>query len=244
MDTLSVLILFIFVIIAIFAKDFIPPKNNENMMIPLSPEQKKIEMTMVYDSINEAINKSLYNYVIRDITFGENSKVNLFISGHYRDLISYLLRPDVTFDDNGEEKSFLNYFINRVYILYISETSPYVKNLLFKYYSGFSPDTYFTRTKKNKPSALFFVSEYVKNDLLKRFNENEIIQAEYYNRMQNNNENVDKMTGWLKDYDMKCVCKLSLNIYNVNGITENISYSNKTKNEVNNELSSKHNEQS
>lgn len=211
--------------------------NHNEMMIPLSPEQKKSDMSMVYEAIDEAINKSLAIYVSKDIQFSENSKVKMFVSGHYRDLISFLLRPDVTFDDNGTVTPFLNYFVNRVYMIYISETSEFVKSLMFKYYSGFSTDTYFTRTKKDRPSPLFFVSEYVKNDLLKRFNENEIAQAEFYNRMQNNNESADKMTEWLNDYDMKCVCKLSLNIYNV--YEKQIL----TNREVKNELPTKHNEQ-
>lgn len=214
--------------------------NHNEMMIPLSPEQKKSDMSMVYEAIDEAINKSLSIYVSKDIQFSENSKVKMFVSGHYRDLISFLLRPDVTFDDNGTVTPFLNYFVNRVYMIYISETSEFVKSLMFKYYSGFSTETYFTRTKKDKPSPLFFVSEYVKNDLLKRFNENEIAQAEFYNRMQNNNESADKMTEWLNDYDMKCVCKLSLNIYNVYEKQEKQILTNR---EVKNELPTKHNEQ-
>lgn len=234
------MIIISFILLYIGLKPLFGPKPDE-MMIPLSPEQKKSDMSMVYEAIDEAINKSLSIYVSKDIQFSENSKVKMFVSGHYRDLISYLLRPDVTFDDNGSVTPFLNYFVNRVYMIYISETSEFVKSLMFKYYSGFSTDTYFTRTKKDKPSPLFFVSEYVKNDLLKRFNENEIAQAEFYNRMQNNKESADKMTEWLSEYDMKHICKLSLNIYNVYEKREKDFSSNR---EVKNELSAKHNEQS
>lgn len=234
------MIIMSFILLYIGLKPLFSPKPDE-MMIPLSPEQKKSDMSMVYEAIDEAINKSLSIYVSKDIQFSENSKVKMFVSGHYRDLISYLLRPDVTFEDNGIVTPFLNYFVNRVYMIYISETSNFVKSLLFKYYSGFSTDNYFTKTKKDKPSSLFFVSEYVKNDLLKRFNENEIAQAEFYNRMQNNKESADKMTEWLNEYDMKHICKLSLNIYNVYEKREKDFSSNR---EVKNELSAKHNEQS
>lgn len=240
MSFMIFMIIISFILLYIGLKPLFDPKPDE-MMIPLSPEQKKSDMSMVYEAIDEAINKSLSIYVSKDIQFSENSKVKMFVSGHYRDLISYLLRPDVTFDDNGTVTPFLNYFVNRVYMIYISETSEFVKSLLFKYYSGFSTDTYFTRTKKDKPSPLFFVSEYVKNDLLKRFNENEIAQAEFYNRMQNNKESADKMTEWLNEYDMKHICKLSLNIYNVYEKREKDFSLNR---EVKNELSAKHNEQS
>lgn len=229
-------------ILILFIKSFLPPKTDENTMIPLSMEQKRSDMELVYSAINDAINKSLYYYVSKDITFSSSSKVKTCIRGHYRDLISCLIRPDVTFEDDGKVEIFLNYFINRVYMIYVSETSMYVKNLLYKYYSGFSPETYFTKTKKDVPISLYFVSEYVRNNLLYRFNENEIIQAELYNQMQYNNEDVDKMTDKLHDYDMSCVYKLSLNIYNLNGTHENTKT---IKREVkSNELSSKNNEQS
>lgn len=231
---------------------YLQSKKPEIPMIPLSPDQKRDDMELVCQSINESINKTMCGFLSKDITFSENSKVGNLFKGHYRNFISYLLRPDVTFLDNGEEKPFITYFISKVYMTYISETSQTVKSLLFKYYSGFSPINYFTRTKKSQPSALNFITEYTTNFLWNKFYENENAQQELYERLQNTNEDANKLTEWLNDYDMEQICKITLNTYNITGAgnTKKIiqqqaptqSPKKETK-EVNNEFSFKFNEQ-
>lgn len=239
------LVFSMFLNIYLYFKTKTPPP-----MIPLSPDQKREDMELIRQSIDESINKTLYGFLSKDTVFSKNSKVGVLYQGRYRNLISYLLRPDITFEDDGEEKPFVTYFIGKVYMTYISETSQYVKSLLFKYYSGFSTNNYFTRTKKTKPSALNFITGYVNNFLWNKFYENEKTQQELYERLQNTHEDANKLTDWLNDYDMEQICKITLNTYDIsgNGIDKSQTPAptqspKKETKEVNNEFSFKFNEQ-
>lgn len=210
--------------------------------LPLTPDQKKSDMDLVCSALDEAFNRTLFDFASKDIYFSENSKVQMCVRGRYRDLIGYLLRPDITFEDQGIIQPVLTYFVSKVYVVYISETSTFIKNLLFKYYSGFSSSNYFTKKKKERPSALHFITRYVTAKLWQRYYENEKRIAELYVRLQNNEVDTSKFTDWLNDYDTECICKLSLNIYDFYREPEKLKQNN--INEVNNELSSKLNEQS
>ena len=230
-------------------KNFLP--SYQDKMIPqLSPEQEMSDMMLIKNTLNRYIMRILFEFASKDITFSKDSSssAQIYSKGHYRELIKYLLRPDVLFDDNDNTTSFFTYFVSRVYIDYISETSSYIKSLLFKYHSGFTSHDYFTKTKKDIPSALPFITDYVKQELWKRFYENEAKSTDLFNQLQNSNEDAGKLTEWLNNYDAECICKLALNIYDSNsGIQDNVVSTKKSKlnNEViKNELPSKLNEQS
>lgn len=211
-------------------------------------------MRLVCDAIHTAIMKTLHYYLSKDIVFSSTSPVSKLISGKYRDLISFLVRSDVTIDDMDEEgntisKPFSYYFINKVYLTYISETSDYVKSLLFKYYSGYTIDDYPER-KKIPPSALSFIVEYINTFLWLRYDENERKQEEIYEMLQSGVEVADDLRNTLARYDSECVRKILLNIYNIADDTLSIEKSktqkvdiNTIQREVKNEFSANFNEQ-
>ena len=144
------ILIFIFILLQFISK-FAKKTPGDNILIPITPETKKSDMILINEAIEQAIYKSLHFFVLKDFKFSDKCKVTLFKSGRYRDLINYLLRPDIfiTENINGDIRdiSFFDYFFQRVYLSYICETSNNIKSLLFKYISGKTIDNY------NNPKA-------------------------------------------------------------------------------------------
>lgn len=217
-----VCIVLVVLVLAIIKRLFFPSMGSQPMpMAPLSPQEKASDMELVTDAIHTAIMKTLYYYLTKDINFSEKSPIKMLLRGKYRDLITFLLRNDVfieDIDENGETvtRTLFYYFINKVYLIYISETSAHVKSLLFKYFSGYSIDEYHQK-KKGPPSALGFIVDYTNTFLWMRFDENERIQEEIYSLSQQTNSPsvADDLRDKLNNYDAECLRKITLNTYNI-----------------------------
>ena len=223
----------------------------------IDPDRRTKEMALVYESINQCILKTLFEFTMEDIHFSKDSPVQILLKNHYRDLITFLLRTDIFIDRELEDKTkerviFFNYFFQKVYLFYISETNQAIKNLFFKYYSGFSIETY--GDKKAKPQILPFLINYVRLFLWKKFYENEKIQSDLLDELNANHGDPNDYSKQLTDYDYERIKELSLNIYNMVDSDVKYGYSNtmnripdaKTEKnkEVKNEFSVSFNEQS
>ena len=106
---------------------------------PIDQANIDFEKGLIRSAIDHALMRALYYYGTIDIKFSETSPVKNFYKGHYRDLITYLLRQDVLIENEDDGKitrtPFFNIFVNKVYLHYVSETPPAIKRLFFKYFS-------------------------------------------------------------------------------------------------------------
>ena len=221
--TISIIILFIAMIII-----FIKIKSMENFLkstdmlpVSMSVESREKDICLIDLYLNRCFLKTLQEYLSKNLEFSENSPVQKYFSGKYCDLIQYLLRPDITFnfkfDDGSEEtRSFFESFIEKVYLLFLAETPEKVKNIILKYFSGYTIETYFLK-QKSKPSILPFVTESIRNKLWLRYTENEkntqyMLQVV---RSQNNGSDTDiNYQSIISNYDAECIQKICLDIYN------------------------------
>lgn len=204
-------------------------KDNEPIQyVPVTPETKIQDMSLVYEAMNRSITKALYYYAMKDLVFSQKCKVRLYTSGKYRDLISYLIRDDVffTITENGKERDIklFDCFFQKVYLFYISETSPNIKNLFFKYFSGLTIDNY--DNPKAKPSVIPYLVDFTKNFLLAKYDENEHFQSECLKELTNSSGSSEQLETWLNNYDLECIRKICLNIYHITDSNEkNVSHS-------------------
>ena len=233
-------------------------KKDFSGMIPITPETKESDMKLVYESMDKAIIKSMYFFVMKDFKFSDKCSVKQYNSEKYRDLINYLIRPDVyiteSIDGKSRDISFFDYFFNKVYLFYISETSSNIKSLLFKYFSGKTIENY--NNPKSKPSALPFLVEYTKNFLYKKFYEIQSVESYCLDVVNNNKLNASDYEKMMNKYDHECIRKICLNIYTMNDIKEiknvlsaehqnvNSDTNDNTNKEKQNEFSINFNEQS
>lgn len=205
-------------------------KKMSMMISAVTPESRKNDLSLVFHYMNIAIIKTLHKYSLRDYKFNDKSPIQLLVMGHYRDLITYLLRNDIFLDsdisDDGKVSFFTTFMIN-VYYEYISTTPESIKNLFFKYYSGYDIETYNER-KTEPPSVEHFLTEYTRNYLWLRFNENQIAEKKLLSEVGNSSEGYLES---IQQYDSDCLRKLSLSIYNINDLGLSIIPENETKTE-------------
>ena len=231
-EILRIFILF-FILVAtpfyikeLFGKYF-KKADNKPSLVPINPEEKDSDMSMIYEALDFYILRNLHAYTTKDIVFSENSTIDIVPKNHYRDLINALINPkqfiEIEIMDEKIEKQFFTIFLNKVYLDYSAETSNNIKSLLFKYYSGYTKDTYYLDKKeRQEPSDLPFVTNYVRNYLWCRHEENENASNELLEmrRAGKNALGADSYEMALKNYDNACCRKLALNIYHANDIVE------------------------
>ena len=216
--TISIIILFIAIIII-----FIKIKSMENFLkstdmlpVSMSVESREKDICLIDLYLNRCFLKTLQEYLSKNLEFSENSPVQKYFSGKYCDLIQYLLRPDITFNFKFETRSFFESFIEKVYLLFLAETPEKVKNIILKYFSGYTIETYFLK-RKSKPSILPFVTESIRNKLWLRYTKNKkntqyMLQVV---RSQNNGSDTDiNYQSIISNYDAECIQKICLDIYN------------------------------
>jgi hypothetical protein len=256
MMPLITIIIILTTILIYFVNSYFALSSDLKKLKPLSvmvtPETKANDMSLIYDSIDKALLKSLYYYVCKDIEFDPKSSVKKYFSGHYRDLIAYLVNPDIfitdIIDDEEVRRPFSSVFIQRVYYLYIAETPECIKSLLFKYYSGYTVEDYFKK-KRGRPSVAAFISEYVTYYLMSRYEENKIAEAKLLNNLNKSKTTSAKTyQAMVEAYDKQCILKLTSGIYSIygTGVSDSIAENNytetqnkptnKTSREVNNEF--------
>ena len=215
-------ILIINLIISSFSKK---TSKKEIHFEKVTPEDKQIYMSMIYEALDYYILKELHNFTLKDFTFTDNT---ILPKNHYRDLIKDLLSPSKFIkselnDKENDENMFFNIFINRIYLNYVSETSENIKSLFFKYYSGYTKDEYFLNKKeKPKPSSIPFIINYVRNYLWCRFEENENSEHHILEIIRSGGPvlGARRYEEALENYDKACCRKLTLNIYHANDIVE------------------------
>lgn len=184
---------------------------------PIDQSSMEFEKGLIRSAINQALMRALYYYGTIDIKFSEKSPVKNYYKGHYRDLVTYLLRQDVLIENEDETgmvtfTPFFNIFVNKVYLHYISETPNTIKRLFFKYFSGYSVNTYFGE-KRLKPSEIPHITEYVQNFLWTQF---DMIERDQRNILRHPDvmSYEVKFEEALTRYDYECLRKIYLNIYN------------------------------
>lgn len=205
-------------------------KNDNEKVIKVTPEEKDSDMSLIYEALDLYILKELHNFSTKDFKFTDKSDVKELYSGNYRMLIRCLLSPNqiINLNSGGEKqelRSLFHIFINKIYLNYISETSSNIKSLLFKYYSGYTKDDYFIKDKKkkSKPSALPFITNYVRNYLWCRYEENEDSEQKLLNSIRSGEKvlgGADSYEKAMEAYDKACCRKIALNIYHTNDIVD------------------------
>lgn len=216
-------LVFILGIVSIYLKNIATKLEAELSKIsgqPIDQSTIAFEKNLLRGAIDHALMRALYYYGTIDIKFDdENSPVKELFKGHYRDLITYLLRQDIVInvDDNCEQRlvPFFNIFINKVYLHYTAETPETIKRLFFKYFSGYSVDSYFDKVR-GKPSEIPYLTDYVQNFLWNQFDAIEHDQKKIMERPEVASFKV-KFEDLLSRYDYDCLRKIYLNIYNDNG---------------------------
>ncbi len=147
--------------------------------IKVTPEEKESDLSLVYESLDNYIMTELHKFTTKDFKFDDNCDIKLLSMNSYRTLIRCLLHPGQIMtiellDGTTESRTLFSIFINKVYLKYVSETPAHIKALVFKYFSGYTTEEYFMDKKKRpEPSALPFVTNYVRNYLWCRYEENE-----------------------------------------------------------------------
>lgn len=194
-------------------------KPNNETQLPYDPtlsiESRRSDLSLVHLHMDRCIIKVLHEYLMKNHTFSDNSSVKFCSSGKYRDLIRYLLRADIFFDlEEDNRVTFFETFIIKIYFMYISETSPGVKNLFYKYYSGYTIDDYNNRDVL-QPSVQPFMIEYVRSYLWCRLEEIEETEHKLLADAQDSGENY---LSFINKFDLDCSRKLSLNIYHMNDL--------------------------
>lgn len=178
---------------------------------------------LVSKYIDKSFNETLFYYLNKDLTFDDNSVVKIQSKYKYRECIRNLMRPNVYYSNI----TFKNAFIQRVYLLFVSQTPKYVKDLIFSFDSGFTYDNYFD--KKKKPSIQPFVFDYIDKKINKSFLEITKLEEDMFASTNVNSIEIDKMANVI---DSKEYAKLCSFIYNIDDEEiENMEISNQPQKE-------------
>jgi len=194
----------------------------------ITPEEKENDLSLIYESLDNCIMTELHKLTIKDFKFDDKCDIKLLTMNSYRNLIRCLLHPQQyidaeLMDGTVEKRVFFQIFINKVYLKYISETPSHIKSLVFKYYSGYTTNEYFMDKKvRPEPSALPFITNYVRNYLWCRFEENEESEQKILEMIRAGEDvfGADSYESAMKSYDIACCRKLASNIYHSYDIVE------------------------
>lgn len=197
----------------------------------VSLETKKADMDLLYSYLNRSFLKALNEFSSKDFSLSviSGNKRNNYqlYSNKYKDLISCLIRPDLYLtreedDGNTNNTLFFEYFVQKIYLMYVSETPESIKNLLFKYHSGYSIDSYFQK-KKPKPTCIPFITEYVRNKLWARYAEAESETQKLLDDVRNSSPDGGISVNYVSlmdDYDQSKLRAIKLNIYHMTDTSE------------------------
>lgn len=224
------------------------------------------DMTLINNSIERSAYVILSKYLNRTVTFSENSPNPTCVPGNYRGLIEALMNPSYTQlipndDGTDEKRTFFSIFAEQVYLSYISTTSSVIKNLLFKWHTGFNYEDYQQSliNKKIKPSALPYILEFLGYWVTNKYSEVKSAEAELFehaNNISDPNNTAEAYTKLLEKYNVEAISKIYSNIYHMYGVdAKSLSVTQKStpiktlekednhKKEVKNEFTTSFNEQ-
>lgn len=167
--------------------------------------------TIVEYFINKYYYETLFYYLNKDITFDDNSVVKIQAKYKYRDCIRNLMRPNVFYGN----LVFKNTFIQRIYLLFVTQVPNDIKSLIYSYNSGYTIDNYWN--KKKEPSIQPYVFDYINKKLNKTFLE---LTQEEEIAFRNANIGSEQIDKYMNELDSRKYANLCSIIYNINDISE------------------------
>lgn len=188
----------------IYKKMFGKPNNTQINQISMEFLESNKDLVAKY--IDKSFNETLFYYLNKDLTFDDNSVVKIQSKYKYRECIRNLMRPNVYYSNI----TFKNAFIQRVYLIFVSQTPSYIKDLIFTFDSGFTYDNYFD--KKKTPSIQPFVFDYIDKKINRSFLEITKLEEDMFKSTNVNSIEIDKMANII---DSKEYAKLCSFIYNI-----------------------------
>lgn len=195
-------------------------RNTNVVYQPLTVDEMNNDITLINNALYKIFTNTLYTYLNMDIQCinpktGEN--IQQHINKHdYRRLVETLYLGDSYIDKSGKEAlSLKEAFINSVFIHYVSETSDNIKNLLYKYYSGYSVSNYYSKNKK--PSATDYITRYTVGRIGKMYIETLIVDKEIFNDSKNEvgDSTSETYIKRLQKWNERMFQKTCLDIYSV-----------------------------
>lgn len=177
--------------------------------------------------IDSSIYETLFYYLNKDLKFDENSVIKIQAKFKYRDCVRNLMRPNVFYSG----QLFKNIFIQRVYLLFISETPQYIKDLIFTFNSGYTYDNYYD--KKKQPSIQPYVLNYIDRQIGRMFMDISGIEELAF---RSNNLGSSEIDSIANELDSKEYAKICSFIYNIKEeVIENKNSSEKLNKKENSE---------
>lgn len=226
--SLVVIMVIITLILSKSRKNLLNVINESNIYkINLQYSQYENDMNLINAAINRVIYITLSKYLNKTITFSSSSPTKTCVPGNFRLLIESLVHPSYTqtipTDNGDEERRFFLIFVEQVYLTYISSVSSGVKELLYKWYSGYNLEDYQLSlvTKKINPSSLPYITDYVSYWILNKYTEVKAAESELFekaNNISDPNNTADAYSKLLEQYDKQSVSEIYLNIYHMYGV--------------------------
>lgn len=181
-----------------------------------NPQEIDLNQILEYkNTVNYFIDKyyfeTLFYYLNKEITFDENSTVKIQGKFKYRTCIRNLIRPNVYYGN----LPFKNTFIQRVYLLFVTQVPESIKKLIYTFNSGYTIDNYWD--KKRKPTIQNYIFDYVNKKINKSFLE---ITKDEELAFKNTNIGSTEIDKYMNELDSKEYANLCSIIYNINDISE------------------------
>lgn len=226
--SLFIIMMVIILILTKSRKNLLRTINESSIYkINLQYSQYENDMKLINAAIDRAIYITLSKYLNKTITFSNSSPTRTCVPGNYRLLIESLVHPAYTqtipTDNGDEERRFFLIFVEQVYLAYVSSTSSGIKDLLYKWYSGYNLEDYQLSlvSKKVKPSSLPYITDYVSYWILNKYTEVKAAESELFenaNNISDPNNTADAYSKLLEQYDRQSVSEIYLNIYHMYGV--------------------------
>lgn len=204
----------------------------------ISVESRNEDMKLFNSELDKIFYIVLYRFITNGIEFKNQDGVVFKTIGKmdYRKMLEAIYCNETIetvkeYDDEGEviasEPLLLkNLVIESVYNNFVSKVSKSIKNLYYKYYSGYDTDTYFVE-KRGKPSMLPYIAEYINGKICLLYlellaNDQKIFNEIQQQSTEGNEGSSSKYTTALNNWSEKQFTNLSLIIYNIYGSKEDL----------------------
>lgn len=204
------LIVLIFLIIKQLISSIFSSKSSNFKEISLEflEENRKI----INSYIERIFCETLYYFLNKDIKFDENSPVKLQTKFKYRNCIKNLMRPDIKIDGS----SFKSVFMQRIYLIFVSEVPKSIKDLIYSFNSGYDINNYWS--KKKKASISLYVFAEINNLLNKRIYQVIKTEEEAFDGVTDKN-NLESIEKTMELIDANEYTKLCSFIYGISDVS-------------------------
>ena len=204
----------------------------------ISVESRNEDMKLFNSELDKMFYIVLYRFITNGIEFKNQDGVVFKTIGKmdYRKMLEAIYCNETIetvkeYDPEGKvmvSRPLLlkNLVIESVYNNFISKVSKSIKNLYYKYYSGYDTDTYFVK-KRGKPSMLPYIAEYINGKICLLYlellaNDQKIFNEIQQQSTEGNEGSSSKYTTALNNWSEKQFTNLSLIIYNIYGSKEDL----------------------